>query len=155
LTYASYTPHNDWKSEGVNEFLSRVLVIDEGNATVELLKPLLEQEAFQVFEVSSGLEGIVASGRQDFSAIILDTTQTENNGWEVCRQIRKGSTAPIIILSVINKPSLVASALDAGADEFLTKPVPAGILMAHLKRLTRRAHAEREASSPKRSRLSP
>jgi PleD family two-component response regulator len=54
---------------------------------------------------------------------------------------------PILVLSALNKPGAVAQALDEGADDYLIKPVPSGVLVAHLKNLIRRARVEREASA--------
>jgi len=60
------------------------------------------------------------------------------DGWQVCRSVRAFSNVPILILSAINDPGMVASALDAGADDYLVKPVPSAILVAHLNKLIRR-----------------
>ena len=60
------------------------------------------------------------------------------DGWQVTESIRKFSSTPILILSVLDNPGLVARALDKGADDYLVKPVPSGILIAHINNLTRR-----------------
>jgi two-component system response regulator ResD len=70
--------------------------------------------------------------------IILDLMMPGMDGWQVCSQIRTFSSVPILILSALHSPGLVASALDAGADDYLVKPVPSGVLIAHLNKLTRR-----------------
>jgi DNA-binding response OmpR family regulator len=62
----------------------------------------------------------------------------EMDGWEICKEVRSFSEVPIIVLSALNDPSMVASVLDAGADDYLTKPTPSRILVAHINRLTRR-----------------
>jgi len=62
----------------------------------------------------------------------------EIDGWEVCRSVRTFSQVPIIVLSALNDPSMVASVLDAGADDYLTKPTPSRVLVAHTTRLMRR-----------------
>jgi two-component system KDP operon response regulator KdpE len=69
------------------------------------------------------------------------------DGWHVCRSIREFSQTPILVLSVLNKPDAVAKALDEGADDYLIKPVPSGVLIAHLKNLIRRSRAESKAMS--------
>ena len=61
------------------------------------------------------------------------------DGWETCKRIRSFSNTPIIVLSALNNPGMVASALDAGADDYLIKPVPGSLLIAHIKTLTRRS----------------
>jgi two-component system KDP operon response regulator KdpE len=60
------------------------------------------------------------------------------DGWEICKEVRSFSQVPIIVLSALNDPSMVASVLDAGADDYLTKPTPSRILVAHINRLVRR-----------------
>ena len=66
----------------------------------------------------------------------------EMDGWTTCRAIRDINQVPIIILSVVDKPELIVRALDEGADDYLVKPVPLNVLIARLKTLTRRAHAD-------------
>ncbi len=67
------------------------------------------------------------------------------DGWQVCTEVRAFSDVPILILSALDSPGMVASALDAGADDYLVKPVPSGVLLAHLNNLNRRAIAEKKA----------
>ena len=71
----------------------------------------------------------------------------DKDGFNVCKEIRKFSSVPIMILSAINKPGLIEQALDAGADEYLRKPVPTNILIARINTLVRRARAEREIAN--------
>jgi two-component system KDP operon response regulator KdpE len=70
--------------------------------------------------------------------VILDLMMPEMDGWEVCKSVRQFSQVPIIILSALNDPSMIASVLDAGADDYLTKPTPSRVLVAHINRLTKR-----------------
>jgi DNA-binding response OmpR family regulator len=70
------------------------------------------------------------------------------DGWQVCSEVRSFSDVPILILSALDSPGMVASALDAGADDYLVKPVPSGVLLAHLNNLVRRALAERKPKKP-------
>ena len=75
----------------------------------------------------------------------------EKDGWQICRDIRSFSTTPILILSVLNNPDAVAQALDEGADDYLIKPVPSGVLIAHLKNLIRRSRGEQVAISSRKN----
>ena len=61
------------------------------------------------------------------------------NGWEMCEKIRAFSKIPILVLSAINDPATVAKVLDAGADDFIVKPVPSAVLIARLNMLLRRS----------------
>ena len=69
----------------------------------------------------------------------------ETDGLQACKAIRQFSNVPILVLSALNNPGLIAMALDEGADDFLSKPVPSGVLVAHLNTLARRARTTREA----------
>ena len=85
-----------------------------------------------------------ASGMQKFNEtnpdlVILDLMMPGMDGWQVCQDIRGISRIPIMILSVLDNPGLVARALDMGADDFLVKPVKSAVLIAHLNNLTRRS----------------
>ena len=88
------------------------------------------------------MEGIQLSRTLRPDVIILDLMMPEMDGWQVCNTIRKSSHVPILILSALDNPGMVARALDAGADDYLIKPVPSGVLIAHLNNLVRRARVE-------------
>ena len=124
---------------------TKVLLIDEDKSMCETLKLVLEPQAFEIYEANSGLEGIEMTKRLDPEVVILDLLMKDIDGWEVSRAIRSFSQVPILVLSAISKPEIVAQALDEGVDEYLIKPVQSTVLIAHLRRLARRARAEREA----------
>lgn len=125
--------------------VSSVLVIDNDVSLTEILKATLEPEAFEVHTAHEVEEGINAIHRLNPDVIVLDLYLPEKDGWQVCRDIRAFSKIPILILSVLNNPDAIAQALDEGADDYLIKPVPSGVLIAHLKNLIRRARAEQVA----------
>jgi DNA-binding response OmpR family regulator len=126
--------------------LTRVLVIDDDAAMTEMLKVTLEPREFEVMTAHTGEEGIEAAKSLCPDVIILDLFMPGLDGWQVCKSIREYSKVPILVLSAINKPGTVAKALDEGADDYLIKPVPSGVLVAHLNNLIRRARAERDAN---------
>ncbi len=132
----------------VKEGLTRVLVIDDDQAMTEMLRLVLEPNAFDVHEAHSGPEGIEAARQLKPEVIVLDLLMPGMDGWEVCEEIRTFSQVPILVLSAISKPGIIARALDAGADDYLLKPMPSNVLIAHLKKLARRARAEQETSKP-------
>jgi DNA-binding response OmpR family regulator len=70
------------------------------------------------------------------------------NGWIVCKEIREFSDVPILILSAMDAPGMVANALDVGADDYLVKPVSSGTLVAHLNKLLRRSKSFQTSSLP-------
>jgi DNA-binding response OmpR family regulator len=117
----------------------KVLAIDDDPAMTELLILLLRTRGFEVFTANSGEEGIKKIVELHPDILILDLMMSGVDGWEVCSKVRKFSTTPILILSALDAPGMVASALDAGADDYLIKPVPSSVLIAHLHNLARRA----------------
>jgi two-component system KDP operon response regulator KdpE len=112
-----------------------------------MLRLILEPKDFQVMVVNSSDEGVEAVQRLAPDVVLLDLHKPDVEGWQVCRSIRAFSAVPILVLSALNKPGTVAEALNEGADDYLIKPVPGGVLAAHLKNLARRARAERDAAS--------
>lgn len=122
----------------------KILVIDDDPAMTDILRLILLPMQAAIFTSNSGPEGIELASRNDPDIIILDLMMPEMDGWEVCRIVRESSNVPILIMSAIDNPGLIAKALDAGADDFLVKPVPSGVLIAHILNLTR----PRSAPSP-------
>ncbi len=120
------------------EVQMKILVIDDDPAMTDLLKLLLAPAAAEVIAANSGPEGIRLAFDSKPDVITLDLMMPDINGWQVCKAIRKVSSIPILILSALDSPGLVAAALDAGADDYLIKPVPSSVLLAHINKLVRR-----------------
>jgi DNA-binding response OmpR family regulator len=125
--------------------LTKVLIIDDDIAMTDLMRMILNRESFDVITANSGEDGIEAVKRHRPDVIVLDLLMPGEDGWQICRRIRKNSQVPIMILSALNMPGLSSRVFDAGADEFLIKPVSAGVLVAYLRKLSRRARAELDA----------
>lgn len=117
---------------------TKIIVIDDDTAVTDLLSVLLKSHDFEVMATNSSTEGLSYIRENELDLVILDLMMPEMDGWEVCKAVRAFSQVPIIILSALNDPSMVASVLDAGADDYLTKPTPSRVLVAHINRLTRR-----------------
>jgi len=117
---------------------TKILVIDDDTAVTDLLSALLRSQGFDVSATNNSAEGLNLARQYQPDLIVLDLMMPEMDGWEVCRTVRTFSQVPIIVLSALNDPSMVASVLDAGADDYLTKPTPSRILVAHITRLLRR-----------------
>jgi two-component system, OmpR family, KDP operon response regulator KdpE len=116
----------------------RVLVVDDENAIRRYLRTVLTAQGFTVYEAANGEEAVnaVLSDRPDI--IILDLGLPDFNGIEVTRRLREWSQIPIIILSVREAENDKIAALDAGADDYLTKPFGTGELMARMRVAMRR-----------------
>ena len=130
----------------------KLLVIDDDTAVTDLLSLLLKSQGFEVFATNNSADGLNMVREISPNLVILDLMMPEMDGWEVCRSVRQFSQVPIIILSALNDPSMIASVLDAGADDYLTKPTPSRVLVAHINRLTKRTGSLR--SSPLNDSLS-
>ncbi len=116
---------------------TKVLVIDDDIAITELMSMLLKTHGFEAITTNSGAEGIKLTEEKNPNIILLDLMMPDVDGWQACKAIRAFSNVPILILSAINDPRMVASVLDLGADDFLVKPVPSGVLVAHIRKMVR------------------
>lgn len=116
---------------------AKVLVIDDDIAITELMSMLLKTHGFDVMTTNNGLDGVKIVQEKSPNVVLLDLMMPDMDGWQVCKAIRSFSNTPILILSAINDPRMVASILDAGADDFLVKPVPSGVLVAHIRKMVR------------------
>src|SRR5512141_1476659 len=125
---------------------TKILVIDDDTAVTDLLSVLLRSQGFDVTATNSSSDGLSYIRENEPDLIVLDLMMPEIDGWEVCRSVRAFSQVPIIILSALNDPSMIASVLDAGADDYLTKPTPSRVLVAHINRLTKRTGSLRSSS---------
>ncbi len=115
-----------------------ILAIDDDPAITDLLSALLKASNFEVFVANRGEAGLQIIREKSPRIVILDLMMPEMDGWQVCKAVRAFSSVPILILSALDEPSVVASVLDAGADDYLVKPVPSAVLIAHLNKLARR-----------------
>ena len=123
---------------------TKILVIDDDTAVTDLLSVLLRSQGFDVTATNSSSDGLGYVRENKPDLIILDLMMPEIDGWEVCRSVRTFSQVPIIVLSALNDPSMVASVLDAGADDYLTKPTPSRVLVAHINRLIKRNETNKQ-----------
>jgi two-component system response regulator VanR len=124
---------------------AKVVVVDDNHTTIELIKSVLAPTIFNVLGVDSSTDGLKAASKFNPDVIIIDSLSPKKNLLEICKDIRSRSNIPILVLSAVNKPGMLEQTLNAGADEYLIKPVPANILVAHLKTLARRFQEEKKA----------
>ena len=121
-----------------NDQNMRILIVDDEKAIRRFLKATLVAHGYSVFEACDGAEALKHSVFLYPDAIILDLGLPDMDGVEVARQIRKRSKIPIIILSVREGELDKIAALDAGADDYLTKPFKAGEMLARIRAVMRR-----------------
>ncbi len=116
----------------------RILVVDDEKAIRSFLKASLSAHGYNVFESATGREALEKSISTHPDAIILDLGLPDMDGLEVIKEIRKRSKIPIFILSVREEPTDKVVALDAGADDYLTKPFSTKELLARFRAIMRR-----------------
>jgi two-component system, OmpR family, KDP operon response regulator KdpE len=117
---------------------NRILVVDDERAIRRFLVTALSAHGHTILETASGGEAIAAVVREHPDVVILDLGLPDMDGTEVTRRLREWSDIPIIILSVREHERDKIEALDAGADDYLTKPFSVGELMARLRAVQRR-----------------
>jgi len=126
------------KGHNMEDKLS-VLVVDDEPPIRKLVRVNLEARGYAVQEADSGQEALSLFSQQAFDLIILDLVMPGTGGIEVCARIREQSDVPIIVLSAHGEEELKVQALDAGADDFVTKPFGHEELLARMRALHRRA----------------
>jgi two-component system, OmpR family, KDP operon response regulator KdpE len=116
----------------------RILVVDDEAAIRRFLRASLSAHEHNVFEAATGAEALQAVGADRPDLVILDLGLPDINGVEVTRRLREWTQIPILILSVRGGEADKVEALDAGADDYLTKPFGIGELMARIRVAMRR-----------------
>ena len=120
------------------------LVIDDEKQMRKLLRIVLEEDHYRVLESENGKQGLsdIALRRPD--VVLLDLGLPDMDGLAVLKRLREWSHVPVLILSVKEGPEDKIAALDAGADDYVTKPFESGEILARLRAIQRRAASARE-----------
>jgi len=119
--------------------MTRVLVIDDEPSILRALRINLTARNYDVFTASDGTSGLAAVSRERPDAVILDLGLPDMDGTQVIHGVRGWTTTPIIVLSVWGAEHQKVAALDAGADDYVTKPFGMDELLARLRAAVRRA----------------
>ena len=132
----------------------RILIVDDEKTIRRFLKATLISHGYNVHEAANAKEALEYAVSSHPDAVILDLGLPDMDGIEVTRQIRKRAKTPIIILSVREDEADKIAALDAGADDYLTKPFNAGEMLARLRAVMRRLLPQDERAVFKVGKLS-
>ncbi len=117
----------------------QILVIDDEIQIRRFLRIILETNGYAILEAVTGAEGLMKAAQRRPDLIILDMGLPDIKGLEVLRSLREWTTTPVIILSVFDTDQDKVAALDAGADDYLTKPFSTEELMARIRVAMRHA----------------
>jgi two-component system, OmpR family, KDP operon response regulator KdpE len=124
----------------------RVLVCDDEPQILRALRVILRDGAFEVVTARTAQEALDVAALRAPDAAIIDLILPDGNGIDVCRSIREWSEMPILVLSAVGEETEKIRALDAGADDYVTKPFAPGELIARLNAALRRAAPAEEPS---------
>jgi two-component system, OmpR family, KDP operon response regulator KdpE len=117
---------------------ARVLVVDDEQQILRALSTSLRGAGYEVETAETAEGALTAAAMRPPEAVILDLVLPDGTGLDVCRELRTWSTAPVIILSAVGEEREKVAALDAGADDYVTKPVGIDELLARLRAVLRR-----------------
>ena len=127
--------------------MTRVLVVDDEPQIRRAMRTSLEAHGYEVHTVGTGGEAVVAAAEEGPELVLLDLGLPDLDGTEVIRRVRSFSEVPIIVLSVRDRQADKVAALDAGADDYVTKPFGVEEVLARLRAALRRSQAG-EPSAP-------
>ena len=127
---------------------TRILVADDEPSILATVAPLLRGRGYEVISAMSGRAALDAFDREKPDLLVLDLGLPDMNGIDVCRQIRQTSSAPILVLSARGAEGDKVKALDAGADDYVTKPFGAEELLARIRVALRRVEPPSPPSEP-------
>ncbi len=126
----------------------RVLVVDDEPQIRRALRLVLRANGYTVVDVGTGEDALDAVATQTFDLMILDLVLPDMDGVEVCRRLREWSRLPVIVLSVHGEEEIKIRALNAGADDYVSKPFSAPELLARMGSTLRRASWESAPEEP-------
>ena len=126
----------------------KVLLIEDEKQIRRFVRAALEEEGCQVIEAETMAQGLIEAGSRKPDLLVLDLGLPDGNGVDLIRDLRGWSDVPILILSARSQDNDKIDALDAGADDYLTKPFAVGELRARVRALLRRSYRNSEAATP-------
>ena len=129
--------------------MTKVLVVDDDINIVKLIKLYLEKEDYTVYTAHNGVEALEVWKKENASIIILDIMMPEMDGNSVCREIRKTSDTPIIMLTAKGETFDKVLSLELGADDYLVKPFEPKELIARIKAILRRSDSKSSSDDNK------
>jgi DNA-binding response OmpR family regulator len=133
--------------------MESLLFIEDDDGIRLALSMALEDEGYSVHQAANGSQGLVAFGQDQPDLVLLDLRLPDMSGFDVCRAMRATSIVPIIIITAQTDTHDMVAGLEAGADDYVTKPVVPKELAARIRALLRRVHLQGMATTPSASRF--
>ena len=118
----------------------KILIVDDEKNIVDIIAFNLKKEGYTVITAADGEEGVQKAMEENPDLILLDIMMPKMDGWEVCREIRKNSKVPIIMLTARGDERDELLGFDLGVDEYISKPFSPKILVARVNAILRRAN---------------
>ena len=131
----------------------RILIVDDEPSILATMAPLLRGRGYEVSTATTGHAALDAVDRQPPQLVILDLGLPDLDGIEVCRRLREGRALPIVVLSARGAEQDKVAALDAGADDYVTKPFGAEELLARIRVALRRTEGTAQSGVLRRGDL--
>jgi len=125
-----------------------ILVVDNDTHILTLVQRILEGEKYRVITASSGEDALAEFENQTVDMVLLDIIMPGIDGYAVCQTIRQNSNIPVIMLMAMGSDREKVKGLDAGADDFVTKPFSTDVLLATIRSVLRRSNAILPIPSP-------
>lgn len=126
---------------------NKILVVDDDLHICELLKIYLENDGYTVYTANDGQQAVAMFLNKTPDLVLLDIMLPKMDGWQVCREIRKTSNAPIIMLTAKGETFDKVLGLELGADDYVVKPFDAKEVMARVKAVLRRTNGNNSSES--------
>lgn len=133
---------------------NKILVVDDDLNICELLKLYLENEGYTAFVANDGQAAVDTFAAKNPDLVLLDIMLPKMDGWQVCREIRKTSSVPIIMLTAKGETFDKVLGLELGADDYVTKPFDAKEVMARIKAVLRRSKGESSTAAQEKKTVS-
>ena len=120
----------------------KILVVDDDSNIAELLRLYLEKEGYEVYTANNGGDAVKVYKEKEPDLMLLDIMLPVLDGWQVCREVRKFSEKPIIMITAKGETFDKVLGIELGADDYIVKPFEVAELLARVQAVLRRTHRE-------------
>ena len=127
--------------------MEKILYVEDDISLIDGLQYTLETSGYAVDKARTVKEALALFGNRHYDLLLLDVTLPDGTGFDVCRQVRSGSTIPIIFLTASDQEISIVKGLDMGGDDYITKPFKLNELLSRIKALLRRSQQFSKAES--------